>query len=167
MPCSISENQRERIEVKIELSQPSNQIAKDIHVSRRVVQRFTKNLRDYGTIKPPKVVPQGRPRSITPEMEEVQLQILKSTSRNINLKALLDYLAARPSTYIDEQVYFLWDTFDVQVNEQCIKRMLKRVKWSKKKVLFSFVIIEILIEILTSRCKYELHNKTPNSGGCG
>ena len=80
MPCSISENQRERIEVKIELSQPSNQIAKDIHVSHRVVQRFTKNLRDYGTIKPPKVVPQGRPHSITPEMEEVQFQILKSTS---------------------------------------------------------------------------------------
>ena len=38
--------------------------------------------------------------------------------------------------YIDEQVYYLWDTFGVQVDEQCIKRMLKRMKWSKKKVLY-------------------------------
>ena len=34
--------------------------------------------------------------------------------------------------YIDEQVYHLWDAFSVQVDEQCIKSMLKRVKWSKK-----------------------------------
>ena len=51
-----------------------------------------------------------------------------------NQKSLLDYLSARPSLYIDEQVYYLWDTFGIQVDEQCIKRMLKRVKWSKKKV---------------------------------
>jgi DDE superfamily endonuclease len=36
--------------------------------------------------------------------------------------------------YIDEQVYYLWDEFEVQVSEQAIQRMLKRVKWSKKKV---------------------------------
>lgn len=57
-----------------------------------------------------------------------------------NKQSLLDYLAMRPSTYIDEQVYFLWDTFDVYVNEQCITRMLKRVKWSKKKVYFPVLI---------------------------
>ena len=44
-------------------------------------------------------------------------------------KSLLNYLSARPSLYIDEQVYYLWDTFGVQIHEQCIKRMLKRVKW--------------------------------------
>jgi len=37
--------------------------------------------------------------------------------------------------YIDEQVYYLWDALDIQVDEQCITCMLKRVKWSKKKVL--------------------------------
>jgi len=47
---------------------------------------------------------------------------------------LLEYLILRPSAYIDEQVYFLWDEFDIMVNEQCVQRMLKRVKWSKKLV---------------------------------
>jgi len=37
--------------------------------------------------------------------------------------------------YIDEQVYYLWDALDIQVDEQCITYMLKHVKWSKKKVL--------------------------------
>lgn len=36
--------------------------------------------------------------------------------------------------YIDEQTYYLWDAFDVQVTEQSIQRMLKRIKWTKKKV---------------------------------
>ena len=46
-------------------------------------------------------------------------------------------LAARPSLYIDEQIYHLWDTFGVHIDAQAIGRMLKRVKWSKKKVLFT------------------------------
>jgi hypothetical protein len=50
---------------------------------------------------------------------------------------LLDYLAARPSTYIDEQVYYLWDTFNVSVSVSSIKRLLKRVRWSKKQVYLS------------------------------
>ena len=49
-------------------------------------------------------------------------------------KALLEYLTARPSVYIDEQIYFLWDEFDVHVTEKSVQRMLKRVKWTKKQV---------------------------------
>src|ERR1700694_336499 len=71
MPCAIPDAKRTRIQVKLELTQSSKQIAKDTNVSRRAVQRFTKNIRDYGTPKPPKLVPQGRPRKITPEIEEV------------------------------------------------------------------------------------------------
>ena len=84
MPYHIPNNKRVHIKVKLNLSQSSKQVAKDIHVSRRVVQRFTKNLRDYGTIKPPKVVPQGRSRKITPEMQEVRFQTFVSTSRKTN-----------------------------------------------------------------------------------
>ena len=59
------------------------------------------------------------------------------SSSRANRKSLLDYLAVRPSLYIDEHAYYLWDTFGIQVDEQCIRRMLKRVKWSKKKVLYT------------------------------
>jgi transposase len=134
MPCRILEIKRRTIEVNIALEKPSKEIAKDVNVSRRSVQRFSKNLRVHGSLSPPKVVPQGRPRMITPEMQEVRVKSPLSSSSHANGKSLLDYLAARPSVYIDEQVYYLWDTFGVQVDEQCIKRMLKRVKWSKKKV---------------------------------
>ena len=137
MPCRIPEIKRRTIEVNISLEKPAKEIAQDVHVSCRSVQRFSQNLRVHGSIAPPKVVPQGRPRTITLEMQEVRItspcRATLSSSR-ANQKSLLDYLSARPSLYIDEQVYYLWDTFDVQVDEQCIKRMLKRVKWSKKKV---------------------------------
>ena len=134
MPCRIPETKRRTIEVNIALEKPAKEIAKNVNVSRRSVQRFSQNLRVHGSIAPPKVVPQGRPRMITPEMQEVRVISPLSLSSCANGKSLLDYLAARPSMYIDEQVYYLWDAFSVQVDEQCIKRMLKRVKWSQKKV---------------------------------
>ena len=61
-------------------------------------------------------------------MEEVYVTLPFSSSRKANRKAVLDYLTARPSVYMDEQFYSLWDTFGVQVDEQCIQCMLKRVK---------------------------------------
>ena len=49
--------------------------------------------------------------------------------------------------YIDEQVYYLWDTFEVQVSEKSIMRMLKRVKWSKKKVLCMLFFLSLLCRL--------------------
>ena len=73
MPCRIPEPKRRTIEVNIALEKPSKEIAKDVNVSRRSVQRFSKNLRVHGSIAPPTVVSQGRPRTITPEMQEVHV----------------------------------------------------------------------------------------------
>ena len=71
MPHRIPDDKRLLVKTKIHLSQTPKQIEKDTLVSRRCIQRFRKNLRIYGTVRPPKVVPQGRPRIITPEMQEV------------------------------------------------------------------------------------------------
>jgi len=73
MPCRIPEIKRRTIEVNIALEKPAKEIAKDVNVSRRSVQRFSQNLRVYGSIVPPKVIPQGRPRTITSEMQEVRI----------------------------------------------------------------------------------------------
>jgi transposase len=73
MPCAIPKYKREVIKVKIELKQHDKVIAKDTSVSERTIRGYKKNLRDYGTLCPPKVVPQGRPRKITPEMQEVRV----------------------------------------------------------------------------------------------
>ena len=71
MPCAIPEFKREVIKVKIELKQHNKSIANDTSVSERTIRAYKKNLTDHGTLCPPKAVSQGRPRKITPEMQEV------------------------------------------------------------------------------------------------
>jgi transposase len=73
MPCAIPEFKREVIKVKIELKQHDKTIAKDTSVSERTIRAYKKNLRDHGTLCPPKAVLQGRPRKITLEMQEVRV----------------------------------------------------------------------------------------------
>ena len=73
MPCAIPEFKREVIKVKIELKQHDKMIAKDTSVSERTICTYKKNLIVYGTLYPPKVVPQGRSRKITLEMQEVRV----------------------------------------------------------------------------------------------
>jgi len=75
MPYKIPDNTRETIKIKLCLAQTLKQIEKHTHTSHRSIQRFSKNLRDYGSVRPPKIVPQGRPRVITPQMQEVCPQI--------------------------------------------------------------------------------------------
>lgn len=73
MGCPIPDAKRARIQAKFELALESKQTSKDTNVPLRTVQRFNKNIKEFGTPRPPKVVPQGRPRTITPAMEEVSL----------------------------------------------------------------------------------------------
>ena len=73
MPCTIPKFKREVIKVKIELKQHNKSIANDTSVSERTIRAYKKNLRDHGTLYPPKAVLQGRPRKITPEMQEVRV----------------------------------------------------------------------------------------------
>jgi len=75
MPCAIPEFKREIIKVKIELKQHDKTIAKDTSVSERTIRRYKKNSRDHGTLCSSKTVLQGRPRKITPEMQEVRVNI--------------------------------------------------------------------------------------------
>jgi transposase len=83
MPCAIPEFKREVIKAKIELKQHDKTIAKDTSMSERTICTYKKNLRDHGTLCPPKAALQGRPRKITPEMQEVRL----STHQHILPKA--------------------------------------------------------------------------------
>ena len=72
MSCAIPEDKRNRVKGQLAITLPTKLIAKQTNMSRRTVQRFQMNLTRYGTARPPKIVPQGRPRVITPEMEKVR-----------------------------------------------------------------------------------------------
>ena len=84
MPAAIPEHKREVIKVKLELGIKDKVIAKDMLVSERTIRDFKKNLKEYGSLYPPKGPLQGRPRKITAEMQEVysQSSFLLSTKAN-------------------------------------------------------------------------------------
>jgi len=73
MPCRIPDVKRRTIEVDLSLEKHTKEVAKTVRVSCRSIQRFRKNLVDYSSLVAPKVVAQGRPRTITLEMEEVSI----------------------------------------------------------------------------------------------
>ena len=47
--------------------------------------------------------------------------------------ALLDYLEERPTAYLDEMRFFIYDAFDILADESTISRELKRLDFSRKK----------------------------------
>jgi hypothetical protein len=71
MAPSVAAAKKARIQAKIELGMPPLTIFEEEHVSLRTVQRFATNYRRFSQLNPPKALYQGRPRTITPEMEEV------------------------------------------------------------------------------------------------
>ena len=74
MPSRIPQAKRDSIKVKIALNERVKMIAKNVNVSSSAVYNYKKNLRQFNALKPPKVLPQGRLRKITREMEQVCVQ---------------------------------------------------------------------------------------------
>ena len=81
MVRAIPQYKRDRIKVQLELNQVPKDIAVASKVGTRTVQHYKKNLSVYGTLRPPKLVHQGRPSVITPEMEDVWFQSTFSTDQ--------------------------------------------------------------------------------------
>ena len=71
MAPQVSERRRSQVKVKVELGVQVKRIPSQTHVSLRSVQRFKKNILEFGTTRCPKKDSQGRPKKITPEMERV------------------------------------------------------------------------------------------------
>ena len=84
MVCKIADAKRNSIKVGLGINKDSKTIAKEANVSLRTVYDYKKNMMRHGTVKPPKLVHQGRPRKLTPEMEEChgsELTVTRSGSR--------------------------------------------------------------------------------------
>jgi GTP1/Obg family GTP-binding protein len=48
--------------------------------------------------------------------------------------ALYKHLEMHPHLYLDEMARFLFDEFDILVSTRSIRRALKSIKWTKKKM---------------------------------
>jgi hypothetical protein len=104
-------------------------IAKQTNVSVRSIY-IQRNSIVHGIAKALKVVCQGRPCQISLEMEEV------CSLRSAN-KGTLRISFVMPVSIINEQVYFLCDEFDIMVDGECIRHIIKRVQWGKRLVLLT------------------------------
>jgi transposase len=71
MPASITAAKKARVQAKLELGMSTQTIAEEEHQPLRTIQRFATNMHRYGSIQAPRALSQGRPRTITPEMEQV------------------------------------------------------------------------------------------------
>jgi hypothetical protein len=48
---------------------------------------------------------------------------------------LLKYLKQRPHAYLNEMCWFVWDEFEISVNDSIVSRALKRLSWNRKKMM--------------------------------
>src|SRR5579859_1261760 len=80
MPSRIPQAKRDSIKVKIALNETVKTISKNINVSSSAIYNYKKNLRQFNALKPPKVLPQGRPRKITPEIGKSEQMVFVDES---------------------------------------------------------------------------------------
>ena len=71
MPASITAAKKGSVQAKLELGTLPQVIVVEEHQHLRTIQRFATNMRRYGSMQVPKALHQGRPRTITSEMEQV------------------------------------------------------------------------------------------------
>ncbi len=62
--------------------------------------------------------------------------IIKHKSRKLNQfheTELLNYLKHRSHAYLNEMIWFIWDEFEIFINDSIVSKALKRLNWNKKK----------------------------------
>jgi len=117
MAPNLAVSQHVTIQGMIEEGSLTNdKIAAVAKCSPRTISTSPTNLRRLGSTKAPYNGCGGRPRSMTQEMFE----------------ALLDLLREKPYLQLDEMEIFLWDRFDELLSTSTISRALDRAGWSKK-----------------------------------
>ena len=115
MPAAIHPLVRTAIHHELELGFDNDTILAGHDVSLRTIQRMRGLWVEFGVVFIPSAT-QGRPRVISRLHEE----------------ELLAYLDERPMAYLDKLVFFLFDEFDLRVDESTVWLALHRLGWSRK-----------------------------------
>jgi hypothetical protein len=64
--------------------------------------------------------------------------IIEHKSRKLNQFheiELLRYLKQRSHAYLNEMCWFVWDEFEISVNDSIVNKTLKRLSWNRKKMI--------------------------------
>ena len=105
------------IKYDLETGRTDGEIVERHQVSKSLVYRYRKHWEEWGEVSLPPFSQGGRRRALDLAVS----------------MALLDYLEEKPTAYLDEMRFFLFDAFDVLVDESTISRELKRLGFSRKK----------------------------------
>lgn len=109
---------RAAIKLRFEQNDSIEAIATAAKVSNRQVRRMRTNWARYGEVTAPKsAIAPHRPRKLS-QYHELQL---------------LEYVKQRPHACLDELCWFLFDEFNIPVDESTVSRALKRLGWDRKK----------------------------------
>ena len=127
MPLSLPDDLRTEIESYFIRRETTKWIRQATGVCVAQVNKMRKNWELYSLTIAPKHEQQGRPRHITAAMEE----------------DLLGYLEQRPTAYLDEMAWFIFDEYDVEVTPRTISNCLHRMGWTRKKVLYPWFLRHI------------------------
>lgn len=110
-------------------------IAKQFNASIVVARRWKRNLKVFGEPYPPALRKRGRPSLLTAEQDEVSRKLhvfVEVPHVDDAAQVLLLYLEDRPTAYLDEVAYFLFDRFGVTITESAIGKHLKSLNWLSK-----------------------------------
>lgn len=118
MPSPFSDSLRNSIKIHFERKDSTKFISKATGVNVRQIQKMRKSWTQYGDVVAPKLTIGHRPRKLTEFHEE----------------ELLKYLEEKPTAYLDEISWFLFDEFSISIDESSIGKCLKRLGWSRKSV---------------------------------
>ena len=66
------------------------------------------------------------------------------------LKTLLEFLTIHPSAYLEDQILFLYDTFDILFHKSTLSRMIKAKKWTQNMVYLYLISHNPLIYSLNN-----------------
>lgn len=114
----LSYELRAAIKLRFEQNDSVEAIATAAKVSNRQVRRMRTNWARYGEVTAPKsAIAPHRPRKLS-QYHELQL---------------LEYVEQRPYACLDELCWFLFDEFNIPVDESTVSRALKRLAWDRKK----------------------------------
>ena len=92
------------IEILFKCGRSVPEIAKITHVSESAIYYKQRKLRAFGTVNPPSLFVQGRPRILLP----------------MYYNTIIDFLNEYPLAYVDEINAFIWEEFDLRVNDMSI-----------------------------------------------
>jgi transposase len=119
MSSSLNVTLRETITLRFVRSDFNKVIIAIIDVSLRQIQQMRFNWTHFEEIILHVLIIEHRFRKLN-QLHEIEL---------------LNYLKHRSHAYLNEMCWFIWDEFEIAVNDSIVSKALKRLSWNRKKMM--------------------------------